>query len=182
MPSIWSRICPITMWEAGPRSSPLCLCLTRYLSIGNGLQKASSWTRDRSRSHCQWPHTLPKPPLSPAFRRPTSVLCRVPSCQPGVDELQLPQASCFCGFPIMVLSPLLILSLLPLFRLDLRSSAQWLVVDLRICFLQLLGEGSMMTIMVVLNLITREGPVQAPFALLLRVLSGVILVHSWEFP
>lgn len=52
--------------------------------------------------------------LSPTFREPSLGLCRFPSCQSVVSELLLAQVSSFCGLPVVVLAPLLILLLLPL--------------------------------------------------------------------
>ena len=83
------------------------------------------------------------------------------------------------NFPMMILIPLAHIILPSSFRLDSRS----LDVDLCICFHQLLDEGSIMTVRVVIILPHYRGrPVQTPSSLLLRVLVGVILVGSWEFP
>lgn len=49
-----------SLWR-GPRPSPLYLGWARYPSKENGLQKASSSTRDKPWSHSLWPHRLPKP-------------------------------------------------------------------------------------------------------------------------
>ncbi|KAK7835370.1 hypothetical protein U0070_017906 [Myodes glareolus] len=57
------------------------------------------------------------------------------------------------GVPVMVLTPLF----LPLFPLNLGTSVQCFAVDLCICFHQLLDEGSMMTIKVVINLTREQG-------------------------
>ncbi|XP_076400477.1 uncharacterized protein LOC121832172 [Peromyscus maniculatus bairdii] len=61
-----------------------------------------------------------------------------------IDLITLKASDCFTGFPIVILMPLLRESLFSL-RLDSWSSAWCLVVDLCICFHQLLDEGSMIT-------------------------------------
>lgn len=99
------------------------------------------------------PTNCPSHPLSPAFTGLSLVLCKFPSCQSRGNELLLAQLSYFFDFPHYGLDPFAhIIALLSL-PLDSRSSAQCLTIDLCACLSQLLDEGSMLTIMVVLNLI-----------------------------
>ena len=102
---------------------------------------------------------------------------RFPFYQARVSEPSVAQASHFCGYHHYDLDPSahIISPISP--GLAPINLAQCSIVDLCICFNQLLDEGSMMTIEVVINLITGEGQLDIVSALL-RVLTGVILVDS----
>ena len=82
---------------------------------------------------------------------------RLLSCQSRVNELLLAQVGCLCGFPQHDLDPFArIIAPLSL-QLYSQSLAQCLAVDLCIYFHQLLDEGSMMTIKVVINCFQGKG-------------------------
>lgn len=80
---------------------------------------------------------------------------------PAVSDLPLAQVSCFCGFPRHGFDPFVHIITPPSLQLDSGSLVQWLVVNLCICFHQLLDEGSMI-IQVAINLITEEGQFRHP--------------------
>ena len=130
---------------------------TRYLSIRNWLQKPvhALWiTPGLTASGSQ---TTQLTELSPTFRGPSLVLCRFPSCQSRMSEVPLVYVSCLCNFPTIILTYLSSYNPSFLLLLDSRISAQCLAMNLYICFHQVLDEGSMITIRVVINLITKEG-------------------------
>ena len=79
-------------------------------------------------------------------------MCRFLTYQSRVGELPLVQVSCFCEFPHHGLDLFAYGISPPSLQLDFRSLAQCFVVDLCICFHQLLDIGSMITIKVVLYL------------------------------
>ena len=101
--------------------------------------------------------TVPTTLLPPTFRGSSLVLYRLPYCQSRVRELPLAQVSCFYRYPHHGLDPFAHIITRPFFGLVSGSSAQRLAVDLCICFHQLLGEGSKMTIKVVIDLLTEAG-------------------------
>lgn len=68
-------------------------------------ETSSTWTRDRSWTHCQWPHNLSNTPTVPSFKGSVSILCRFLSCQSRISELSIPRVSCFCGYPHHGLEP-----------------------------------------------------------------------------
>ena len=78
-----------------------------------------------------------------------------PAVRLGSMSSHLLRSAVSAGFPSVVLTPLLVTP--PSLKLDSRSWAQCLAVDLHFCFHQLLDEGSRMAFKVVINLIIGEG-------------------------
>lgn len=63
------QILPHHYTEAGPMPYLSCLGWAKFLLfIGNGLQKARSFIRDRPWSNCQWPQKLPKSLIATYFQ------------------------------------------------------------------------------------------------------------------
>ena len=91
--------------------------------------------------------------LSPTFRGPMIV----PLLSVQRSELPLARVSSFCEYPHHGLNPFDHIIAPSSLQLDSRSSVQCLAVDLCICIHQLLDEGSMMTVKIVINLLTEEG-------------------------
>ena len=108
------------------------------------------------------PRITPAMHLSPTFRGPSLVLCWFLCCQYGVSEFPLAQVSWFSGNAYHGLGPFAHIITPPSTRLHFVSSAQDFTVDLCICLYQLIDEGSMMTIKVVINLIIGEGQFRYP--------------------
>ena len=137
-------------------------------------QKASTSCRDKSWCHVQWSHSLsPAIQLSLTFRGTSLNISWFFPCLARVGELSLAEVNCFSGYPHHGFDLFVHILIPPTLQLDFWSSTECLCL----CFHQLLDEGSEVIFKIFISLIT--GPCQ--FALLLRVLHGVILVDYWEF-